>query len=236
MGWNSWIYSQFNWAWNTAQIGYHLYGFTPILSSISCPVEFDQSNCWEFLTTFTENSLLGIPHYFYWEFLTTFTGNSSLLLLGILHWEFCTTFTGNSSLLLLGIPHYFYWKFFTGNSSLLLLGIPHYFYWEFLTFTGNSSLLLLGIPHYFCWEFFTASLEINARSNSTDRSNSTGGIEFDPPSNWVEITGMIPNSIRQVTNVIAVNFHPFDQYLMPGRIRPVELHIRPGMKYCSKWE
>ena len=40
LGWNSWIYSQFDWAWNTAQIGYHLYGFTPILSSISCSVEF----------------------------------------------------------------------------------------------------------------------------------------------------------------------------------------------------
>ena len=42
-----------------------------------------------------------------------------------------------------------------------------------------------------------------------DRSNSTGGIEFDPPSNWVGITGMIPNSIRQNTNVISVNLHPF---------------------------
>ena len=35
-----------------------------------------------------------------------------------------------------------------------------------------------------------------------------GGIEFDPPSNWVEITGMIPNSIRQAYKCNLSEFTP----------------------------
>ena len=41
-----------------------------------------------------------------------------------------------------------------------------------------------------------------------------------------------------------IGYHPnefnwiyshFEQYFLPGRIRPVEFEIRPGMKYCLKW-
>ena len=39
LGWNSWIYSQFM----PGRIGYHPNEFTPILSSISYPVEFDRA-------------------------------------------------------------------------------------------------------------------------------------------------------------------------------------------------
>ena len=37
LGWNSWIYTQFEQYFRPGQIGYHSNEFTPILSSISCP-------------------------------------------------------------------------------------------------------------------------------------------------------------------------------------------------------
>ena len=40
LGWNSWIYTQFEQYFRPGQIAYHSNEFTPILSSISCPVEF----------------------------------------------------------------------------------------------------------------------------------------------------------------------------------------------------
>ena len=40
LGWNSWIYTQFEQYFRPGQIGYHSNEFTPILSSISCPVKF----------------------------------------------------------------------------------------------------------------------------------------------------------------------------------------------------
>ena len=41
LGWNSWIYTQFEQYFRPGQIGYHPNEFTPILSSISCPVKFE---------------------------------------------------------------------------------------------------------------------------------------------------------------------------------------------------
>ena len=43
LGWNSWIYTQFNWAWNTAQIGLKFNGFTPNSTS-QIYSQFDWSN------------------------------------------------------------------------------------------------------------------------------------------------------------------------------------------------
>ena len=44
LGVNLWIYTQFEQYFMPGRIGYHPNEFTPILSSISCPVEFDRSN------------------------------------------------------------------------------------------------------------------------------------------------------------------------------------------------
>ena len=41
LGVNSWIYTQFEQYFRPGRIGYHPNEFTPILSSISCPVEFN---------------------------------------------------------------------------------------------------------------------------------------------------------------------------------------------------
>ena len=41
LGVNSWIYTQFEQYFRPGRIGYHPNEFTPILSSISCPVEFE---------------------------------------------------------------------------------------------------------------------------------------------------------------------------------------------------
>ena len=43
LGWNSWIYTQFNWAWNTAQIGLKFNGFTPNSTGLIYS-QFDRSN------------------------------------------------------------------------------------------------------------------------------------------------------------------------------------------------
>ena len=52
-----------------------------------------------------------------------------------------------------------------------------------------------------------------------------GGIEFDPPSNWVGITGMIPNSISQAYKWYLSEFQPIFtniSCLVEFQIRPVE--------------
>ena len=55
--------------------------------------------------------------------------------------------------------------------------------------------------------------------------NLTRGIEFDPPpSNWVEITGMIPNSIRQAYKCNLSEFTPN----LTSISCPFEFEIRPG--------
>ena len=55
---------------------------------------------------------------------------------------------------------------------------------------------------------------------------------------WVEIHGFTPNStgheILLKLGIISMDLLPFEQYFMPGRIRPAG-RIRPGMKYCSIW-
>ena len=43
LGVNSWIYTQFEQYFRPGRIGYHPNEFTPILSSISCPVEFNRA-------------------------------------------------------------------------------------------------------------------------------------------------------------------------------------------------
>ena len=58
-------------------------------------------------------------------------------------------------------------------------------------------------------------------------------------SNWVEIHGFTPNStgMKYCSNWVSSLwiYSHFEQYFLPGRIRPVEFQIRPGKKYCSIW-
>ena len=46
---------------------------------------------------------------------------------------------------------------------------------------------------------------------------------------------MPPWSIGYHPNEFYWIYSHFEQYFLPGRIRPVEFQIRPGMKYCSNW-
>ena len=45
-----------------------------------------------------------------------------------------------------------------------------------------------------------------------------------------------PGQIGYHPNEFNLIYSQFEQYFLPGRIQPVEFQIRPGMKYCSKWE
>ena len=53
------------------------------------------------------------------------------------------------------------------------------------------------------------------------QSNSTGGLEFDPPSKWVEIIGMIPSSIREAYKCNLSEFTP----ILTNISCPVEFQI-----------
>ena len=46
---------------------------------------------------------------------------------------------------------------------------------------------------------------------------------------------MPPWSIGYHPNEFNWIYSHFEQYFLPGQIRPVEFEIRPGMKYCLKW-
>ena len=203
---------EFDRPWNTAQIGlkfteiifvclpdqigYHSNEFTPILSSISCPVKFDRSNLkFDQAWNIGKNgckfivSLPGWIGYHLYEFTPNLSSISCPVELGIIPMNllpFWAVFHAWSNL-----------KFdrsnLTGHEILLKLG------WNSLRLYLYACLIELGIIPMNLLPFWAV---FHARSNfKFDRSNSTG------------------HEILLKMGVNSLEWYP----------------IRPGLKYCSNW-